>query len=62
MYTATITSGTTTVIDVMGPLRGGVGVTKTVATNVYKYSLPNRHGSLLAVIDSAGNKIGATYK
>ena len=61
-YTATITGGTTTVVDVMGSLPGGVGVTRTVSTGVYKYSLPNRHGSLLAVADSAGNKIGSTYK
>ena len=62
-YTATVTgAGVVTVRDLMSALPGGVGVTRSVPGAVVRYSLPNRHGSLLAVVDATGSKVGSTYR
>lgn len=43
-------------------LPGGVGLSRNTTTGVLRFSLPNNHGSLLAVVDQTGAKQGATYK
>lgn len=64
-YTATATApsgGTVGVLDQIVSLPGGVGLTRKTGTGLIRYSLPNRHGDLLAIIDQTGTKIGATNK
>ena len=51
-----------TVTDQMLSLLGGVGITRKVATGVIRYTLPNKHGDLLAIVDQTGTKQGNTYK
>ena len=61
-YTATVASGALTVLDQMQSLPGGVGITRKTSTGAIRYTLPNRHGDLLATVDQTGTKQGNTYK
>ena len=63
-YTATATTpygGTANITDQISTLPGGVTLQRHVTDGAVRYSLPNIHGDLLAIVDQNGTKQTNTY-
>ena len=56
------TAGALTLTDQLQSLPGGVSLSRKPTGGVVRYTLPNVHGDLLAVVDPAGTKQGVTHK